>query len=136
MSVRPIDVDSIKMPAPLTHGFAVGAGSELLFVSGLTARDGDGATVGAGDPGAQAEHILGVIEEIVAKAGGAMSDVIRLTIYVADRAYAPAVGKARARFFPAAPYPASTMVQATLMGDDQLVEIEAIAALKKDGSDG
>jgi enamine deaminase RidA (YjgF/YER057c/UK114 family) len=55
--------------------------------------------------------------------------VIKLTIYVADRSYAAAVGKARARWFTTAPPPASTMVQAALMSDDQLVEIEAVAVL-------
>jgi 2-iminobutanoate/2-iminopropanoate deaminase len=129
MNARPVNVSSIRMPAPLTHGFVVEPGTRLLFVSGLTARDGEGSTVAPGDAGAQAEHILSVIEDVVAAAGGSMVDVIRLTIFVADRSYAGAVGKARARFFPDPPFPASTMVEARLMSDDQLVEIEAIAAL-------
>lgn len=125
----PVNVGAIKMPAPLTHAFVVPPGSRLVFVSGLTARDGDGRTVAPGDPGGQADHILGVIDEILRAAGGSIADTIKLTVYLADRSYAPAVGKARARWFTTVPLPASTMVQAAPMSDDQLVEIEAVAAL-------
>jgi enamine deaminase RidA (YjgF/YER057c/UK114 family) len=100
-----------------------------VFVSGLTAKDSDGQTVGEGDAEAQADHILTVIGEILRAAGGSIDDVIKLTVYLQDRKYAPEVGKARRRHFAAAPLPASTMVIAQLMSDDQLVEIEAIAAI-------
>lgn len=124
-----IDVGSLKMPAPLTHAFAVPPGTRLVFVSGLTAKDSDGGTVAPGDADAQADHILTVIGEILAKAGGSIDDVIKLTVYLQDRRHAREVGAARARHFTSAPLPASTMVVAQLMSDDQLVEIEAIAAI-------
>jgi enamine deaminase RidA (YjgF/YER057c/UK114 family) len=129
----PVDVDLLKMPVPLTQAFVVPSGTRLVIVSGLTARDGEGRTVAPGDPGGQVDHILGVIDAILTKAGGGIEDTIKLTVYVADRSYAAAVGKARARWFTTAPPPASTMVQAALMSDDQLVEIEAIAALPAPG---
>lgn len=125
----PVNVDSLKMPAPLTHAFAVPGGTRLVFVSGLTAKDDEGQTVAAGDAGAQADHILTVIGEILAAAGGGIDDVIKLNVYLQDRRHAAAVGKARAKHFTTAPLPASTMVVAQLMSDDQLVEIEAIAAI-------
>ncbi|HEY8588961.1 MAG TPA: Rid family hydrolase [Naasia sp.] len=125
----PVNVDSLKMPAPLTHAFAVPASTKLVFVSGLTAKDAEGQTVGAGDAEAQADHILTVIGEILTAAGGSIDDVIKLTVYLQDRSYAPQVGKARGRHFSSAPLPASTMVVAQLMSDDQLVEIEAVAAI-------
>lgn len=128
-SATPVDVGMLKMPVPLTQAFVVPAGSRLVIVSGLTARDGEGRTVAPGDAGGQADHILGAIDAILRQAGGSIDDIIKLTVYVADRSYAAAVGKARARWFTTAPPPASTMVGAALMSDDQLVEIEAIAAL-------
>jgi 2-iminobutanoate/2-iminopropanoate deaminase len=128
----PINVETLKMPAPLTHAFVVPPGSRLVVVSGLTARDGDGRTVSPGDATGQADHILGAIDAILRVAGGSIDDTIKLTIYLANRADAAAVGKARARWFNTSPLPASTMVQATLMSDDQLVEIEALAALPAD----
>ncbi|MFD2419683.1 RidA family protein [Amycolatopsis pigmentata] len=129
----PLNVGMLKMPVPLTQAFVVPAGRRVVFVSGLTARDGEGRTVAPGDPGGQADHILTAIDAILREAGGGMDDTIKLTIYVADRSYAAAVGKARARWFPTAPPPASTMVQAALMSDDQLVEIEAVAVLPAAG---
>lgn len=128
----PIDVDMLKMPAPLTQAFVVPPGSRLVVVSGLTAKDGDARTVAPGDAAAQADHILGAIDAILRAAGGSIEDTIKLTVYLADRADAAAVGKARARWFTSPPLPASTMVVATLMSEDQLVEIEAIAALPAD----
>jgi 2-iminobutanoate/2-iminopropanoate deaminase len=129
VGATPIVIDSLKMPAPLTHAFLVDEGSRLVFVSGLTAKDGEGRTVASGDAGAQADHILAAIDEVLRVAGGSIDDVIKLTIYLADRSFAPAVGAARARYFGESPRPASTMIQATLMSDDQLVEIEAVAAI-------
>lgn len=119
----------LKMPAPLTQAFVVPSGSRLVVVSGLTAKDGEGRTVAPGDAAAQADHILGAIDAILRAAGGSIEDTIKLTVYLADRADAAGIGKARARWFTSPPLPASTMVGATLMSEDQLVEIEAIAAL-------
>ena len=129
MIATPFNVETIRMPAPLTHAFVVDSHSRLMFVSGLTARGADGKTVAPHDPGAQADYILSTIARILAAAGGSISDVIKLTIFLADRQYAPLVGKVRAQYFPSPPYPASTMIEARLMSDDQLIEIEAIAVL-------
>lgn len=125
----PINVDMLKMPAPLTHAFVVPPSSRVVIVSGLTARDSEGQTVAPGDAAGQADHILSAIDAILRAAGGSIDDTIKLTVYLADRSHAAAVGKARARWFTTAPLPASTMIQAALMSDDQLVEIEAVAAL-------
>jgi 2-iminobutanoate/2-iminopropanoate deaminase len=127
----PIDVPTFSMPkAQLSHAMEVDPGARLLFVSGLTARDADGEAVGTGDPGAQAEHILGVIEDIVTAAGGSMADVVKLTVFLRDAGSIREVSRARAKYFPEPPFPASTMVEVSrLMSDDQLVEIEAVAAL-------
>lgn len=134
----PIDVPTFKMPkAQLSHAMEVDPGARLLFVSGLTARDADGAAVGVGDVHAQAEQILSVIDDLVTAAGGSMGDVVKLTVFLRDAGSMPEVARARARFFPEPPFPASTMVEVSrLMSDEQLVEIEAVAALapRRDGA--
>ena len=117
------------MPAPLTPAFAVPPRARIVFVSGLTAKDGESRTVAPGDAEGQAEHIFDAIDDILRQAGGGLDDIVKLTVYLRDRADAAAVGRVRARRLPAAPPPASTMVIAGLMSDDQLVEIEAIAAV-------
>jgi enamine deaminase RidA (YjgF/YER057c/UK114 family) len=125
----PLSVDALSMPAPLTSAFVVPAGARLVVVSGLTAKDGDGKPVAPGDAEAQADHILGAIDGLLKAAGGSIDDVIKISVFISDRAHAAAVGRARARWFSRAPYPASTMVIAQLMSDDSLVEFEALAAL-------
>lgn len=135
---RPVNVATFAMPkAQLSHAMEVDPGARLLFISGLTAKDGAGETVGAGDVRAQAEHILGVIADIVGETGGSMADVVRLTVYLRDARQMREVAQARARFFPEQPFPASTMVEVSrLMSDEQLVEIEAVAALPPREHDG
>lgn len=125
-----LNTDVIRMPAPLTTGFVVPADARIVFLSGLTAKDSESRTIHAGDAGAQADHIFDAIDDALKYAGGGLEDVIKLTVYLASRADAPAVGRARMRRFPSVPFPASTMVIAELMSDDQLVEIEAIAAVR------
>jgi enamine deaminase RidA (YjgF/YER057c/UK114 family) len=115
------------MPVPLPIGYSVSAGMRIVFLSGLTAKDAESRTVGTGDAGAQADHIFDAIEDTLRSAGGTLQDVIKLTVYLQSRDHAAAVGRVRARRFSRSP--ASTMVIAQLMSDDQLVEIEAVAAL-------
>ncbi|WP_344784366.1 RidA family protein [Microbacterium kribbense] len=117
------------MPTPLTTAYSVPPGTRIVFFSGLTAKDSDSQTVAKGDATGQTEHILNAIDETLRQAGGSLDDVIKLTIYLQKREDAPAVGQVRARRFVTGPPPASTMIIAQLMSDDQLVEIEAVAAL-------
>ncbi len=126
---RAVDTTRIRMPVPLTTAYAVPAGSRLVFFSGLTAKNAEGATVAPGDAAAQAEHILDGIEDTLVQIGGGLENVIKRTVYLQNRADGPAVGRVRGQRFSSGPPPASTMVVAQLMSDDQLVEIEAIAAL-------
>jgi 2-iminobutanoate/2-iminopropanoate deaminase len=129
MAFRSLNVESLGLKAPISHAIEVDAGDRLLFISGLTAKAEDGSTFAPGDVGAQATRILESIREIVERAGGTMASIVKLTVYVCDRTRVAEVSAARAEFF-SPPYPASTMFEVSrLVSPDQLVEIEAIAAL-------
>jgi 2-iminobutanoate/2-iminopropanoate deaminase len=129
MAFRSLNVESLGLKAPISHAIEVDAGDRLLFISGLTAKAEDGSTFAPGDVGAQATRILESIKEIVERAGGTMASIVKLTVYVCDMARVAEVSAARAEFF-SPPYPASTMFEVSrLVSPDQLVEIEAIAAL-------
>lgn len=129
MAFRSLNIESLGLKAPLSHAIEVDAGDRLLFISGLTAKADDGSTFAPGDVGAQATRILESIREILERAGGTMANVVKLTVFVCDMARFGEVAAARARFF-TEPYPASTMFEVSrLVSPDQLVEIEAIAAL-------
>ncbi len=129
MAFRSLNIESLGLKAPISHAVEVDAGDRLLFISGLTAKAEDGSTFAPGDVGAQATRILESIQEILERSGGTMANIVKLTVYVCDMARVAEVSAARAKFF-SPPYPASTMFEISrLVSPDQLVEIEAIAAL-------
>ena len=105
---------------------AVRVGDRIL-VSGTTATGPDGV-VGAGDAAAQARCILDTIEAAIAQLGGALRDVVRTRVYVRNIADWEAVARVHGQRFGGI-HPANTLVQAQLVGDEYLVEIEAEAVI-------
>lgn len=97
-----------------------------IWVSGTTATDTQGDVVGAGDAAAQARFILKKIEGALAQLGATLNDVVRTRIYVRDLADWEQVARMHGEVFGSI-RPANTLVQAHLVGDDYLVEIEAEA---------
>jgi enamine deaminase RidA (YjgF/YER057c/UK114 family) len=61
----------------------------LLFVSGLLARDANGAIVGVNDIGAQTRRICETLRSIVAAAGGSLESIVRLDSFVTDSSVRP-----------------------------------------------
>ncbi len=103
---------------------AVRVGDRIL-VSGTTAAGPDGV-IGAGDPAAQARFILDRIEWAIKQLGGTLQDVVRTRIYVRRVEDWKAVARVHGERFGGI-NPANTLVQANLVGDEYLVEIEAEA---------
>jgi len=128
----------------------VNAGADMVFVSGQLASPIDTAKQMSevksieelGDTKTQTISVLGKIKDILATQGFTMSDVIKLTLFVAAD---PRTGKmdfAGANegfkaFFGTAETPEtvarSTFQVAALVGPDLLIEIEAIAELARRG---
>ena len=103
----------------------------IAYVSGMTARGTDAAELKSLDEYEQSKIIFGKIKGMVEAAGGAMSDVIKITVYVTDIRNNTKVWKARAEFFKGN-FPASTLVEVSaLAAPEILVEIEAIAHIGK-----
>jgi 2-iminobutanoate/2-iminopropanoate deaminase len=114
-----------------SYGLQVG---RMVWVSGTTARDDRGEVVGQGDMEAQAQKCLENIETILREAGGTRDDIVKLTVYLADRVYRDRFQQVRKRFFKP-PYPASAMVIGTMVLPEYLVEIDAVAVLRDGGKD-
>ena len=99
----------------------------VVHVAGTAAVGPDGRTVAPGDGGAQAKHILGIIEKALADAGAKLEHVTRTRIYVTDISQWEAIGRAHGERF-ASIRPATTMVEVSkLIAPDMVVEIEAEA---------
>lgn len=108
---------------------AMRVGNRIL-VSGTTATDANGDVVGKGDVGAQTEFILRKIETAVSQLGGSMSDIVRTRIYLRNVDDWEPAARVHGQWFGDV-LPANTLVEAKLVGDDYLVEIEAEAVVSE-----
>ena len=107
------------------HALEVRNAQRLLFVAGTMGLDP------AGRAGATLEAQLGLIwsniRAILASAGMTVDNIVRLTSYLRDPAYADANAAARAAALGGRPVPTTAIVAQTLVSE-WLVEIEVIAA--------
>lgn len=105
---------------------AVRVGNQV-WVSGTTAVDG-AQLVGGDDPAAQARFVFQKIEKALNQLGAQLSDVVRTRVFVSDMRHWEAVARVHGEVFGAI-RPANTLVQAQLVGEQYLVEIEADAVI-------
>ncbi len=105
---------------------AVRKGNHIL-VSGTTATHGS-VQMGGDDPAAQMHFIIDKVEGAIRSLGGSLEDVVRTRIFVQRASDWEAISRAHGQRF-AGIQPANTLVQATLIGDGYLVEMETDALL-------
>jgi aryl-alcohol dehydrogenase-like predicted oxidoreductase/enamine deaminase RidA (YjgF/YER057c/UK114 family) len=98
-----------------------------ISVSGTTSTHG-GRLIGGGDPAAQTHFAIDKIEGALQSLGASLADVVRTRVFVARIQDWEAVARAHGQRF-ASIMPANTLVQAPLVGEEYLVEIEAEAEL-------
>lgn len=107
------------------HAMEVRGAQRLVFVAGTMGLDP------AGKPGAtlaeQLDLIWSNIRTILASAGMTVDDIVRLTSYLRDAAYAEANAEARVAALGGRPVPTTAIVVETLVSA-WLVEIEVVAA--------
>jgi enamine deaminase RidA (YjgF/YER057c/UK114 family) len=105
---------------------AVRVGDRVL-VSGTTASGPEGP-VAVGDAAAQTRFVLDRIERALTELGATVRDVVRTRIFVRRIEDWEAVARVHGERFGTV-RPANTLVQATLVHPDLLVEIEAEAVI-------
>lgn len=110
------------------YGRAVRDGNRI-FVSGTTATHGD-RIIGGADAASQLHFVIDKIEGALMSLGASLDDVVRTRIYVKHLAEDwEAVARAHGHRFRDI-LPANTLVQADLVGDGYLVEMEADAVAR------
>ncbi len=105
---------------------AVRVGDQIV-VSGTTATDPDGNTVGVGDPAEQTRYILELIKSALEELDSGIEDVIRWRCYLVNADDWMAVADVMGEYFREV-RPVSTLYEVSrLVGEDYLVEIEVDA---------
>jgi reactive intermediate/imine deaminase len=122
--MREIKPPELAAPiGPYSHGTEAG---NMVFVAGQVAADKDGNIVGKGDVAAQTRQVIANVEAVLKAAGASLADVVSTTVYMRDferyaeynEVYSECFGNNK---------PARATVQAGLVRDEWLVEIQAIA---------
>jgi enamine deaminase RidA (YjgF/YER057c/UK114 family) len=110
---------------------SLGAGDQLIFVSGQVATNDRGQVIAPGDAGAQCEVVLDRMRQVLACAGGGLENLVSVIIYLTDiRRDFPQVSAIRNKVL-SDPPPTSTLVEVKNLAEPGcLVEISGIAALR------
>jgi 2-iminobutanoate/2-iminopropanoate deaminase len=115
------------------HAVEVRAGARVLLISGQIGVGPDGAVPsGFSD---QCDRAMTNVEELLAAADMAISDIVKVSYYLTRSEDLPALGEARTRRWKSDSPPAvTTLVVAALARPSLLIEIEVIAASGKPGA--
>lgn len=103
----------------------------LLFTGGIAPVDADGAITPPGNVVEQTKHCLELLEKVLAERGAGLADIARLTVHVDGEMEVDltVAWDAVVEFFGGDVPPTSVLGVSALPLDEQVVEIEAIAAL-------
>ena len=132
MEKRILNPPTLAKPSGFAHGILT-TGGRLLFLAGQPGLNAAGQVETPGDLVAQFARALANAKTVVESAGGSLTDIVKLTIYVRDKdvykANLHALGTTWHSFF-GHYYPAVTLVEVSnLFDDNALVELDGIAVL-------
>jgi enamine deaminase RidA (YjgF/YER057c/UK114 family) len=100
---------------------------DTVYLAGALGTEPDGSV--APDIRTQTRRALEKLSTVMQEAGGKLTDIVKLTVFITDMRWREGYGEVRAEFFPSNP-PASTLVQVVALADpNALIEIEGIAVL-------
>ncbi|HET9979964.1 MAG TPA: RidA family protein [Ktedonobacterales bacterium] len=132
MSKQIINPAGLPEPRGFNHGVLT-TGGRMLFLAGQDASDGEGRIAAPGDILAQCQQVLHNLHAVVHEAGGVMSDIVKLNVYVTSRdaylAQLKPLGKLFREYF-GGYYPAMALFEvAGLFQPEALIEMEGFAML-------
>jgi enamine deaminase RidA (YjgF/YER057c/UK114 family) len=117
--------------AEYAYAATVDRSARLVFAAGACPLDREGNTVAIGNYAEQARQAIDNLRVALRDAGAALSDVVKSTVYVAsdDRADLLTVWNVVRAEFGEHDAPSTLLGVAVLGYADQLVEVEAVAAV-------
>ena len=123
-------INPSTLAKPTGYSYAIKKSGTPVFISGQVALDAEGKLVGENDAAAQTEQVFRNLRAVVEACGGSLDDIVKITIFVTDPSYRPAVAAARLKYFKEGQWPASTyLVVAALALPQMFVEVEAVAVI-------
>ena len=126
MAVTHLNPASMPHHPEFTQG-AVATGARTVYVGGQNGTDADGAI--AGDLATQTELALRNVISVLAEAGAAQQDVVKLTVYLAADTNIQEAFAASQEVWGHHVAPTTVLLVAGFARPEALVEIEAIAVL-------
>ncbi|MGD0083015.1 MAG: RidA family protein [Acidimicrobiales bacterium] len=131
-SVELIRPAELTERAPYAYAAVAHDVSRLVFTAGACPLDETGATVAIGDVAGQAEQAIANLTAALSAAGASLTDVVKTTVYVASNRQEDllAAWEVVSRAFGDHDAPSTLLGVAVLGYRDQLVEVEAVAALR------
>ena len=117
-------------PRP-TYPYSPGTkAGNMVYTSGQVAWDNTGKLIGISDVRAQAIQTLSNVVSVIKEGGADIDDVVKCNVYLKNMDDFQIMNEEFAKIFTINP-PARTTVQTPMAEPEMLVEIEAIAYIKK-----
>jgi len=112
---------AIRPTGPWTLGSRAG---DFVFVAGMRGIDPGTNALVVGDEARIRQAFLNM--QLIARSeGAALSDAVRLVVYVTDMArHRPLVNKIQEELWGGGPYPPRTIVEVARLNQDDIVEVE------------
>ena len=131
MQIKPVNPWDWQDKYGYSQAVEVTGATRTLYCAGQTSVDGEGNPLHAGNMELQLAQALDNLEQVLAKAGMTLANVVRLNYYVTDvQAYFQGSGPAADRLAKANCKPPGTLLEvASLFHPDIVVEIEATAVI-------
>ena len=119
--------------APYAYAAVAPQGARLVFTAGACPLDAAGETVAPGDLAGQAEQVMQNLRIALREAGADLGDVLKTTVYVATtrREDLVTAWDVVRRHFADHEAPSTLLGVCVLGYPDQLVEVEAVAAVRE-----
>jgi len=117
-------------PRP-TYPYSPGTkAGNMVYTAGQVAWDNTGKVIAINDIRAQTKQTLSNVFSVLKEGGADINDVVKCNVYLKNMSDFQIMNEEFAKVFPINP-PARTTVQTPMAEPEMLVEIEAIAYIKK-----
>lgn len=117
-----------RAPAAIgTYSQAVRVG-DTLYLSGQIPLDPATMELVDGGMEVQIRRVLDNLGAVAEAAGGSLSDVVKLNVFLTDLAHFPVVNQVMQEYFPE-PYPARAAIGVAALPKGAAVEMDAVAVL-------